>query len=44
MNIEDLGTMVHSSFGQGAAIRQDNGVSSVCFISNGTPGNFTNLI
>lgn len=40
MKIEDLGTMVHSSFGQGAAIRQDNGVSSVCFISNGTPAIF----
>lgn len=40
LHIEDLGTMIHSSFGQGAAIRQREGVSTVCFISNGTPSVF----
>ncbi|MGZ9583359.1 hypothetical protein [Paenibacillus marinisediminis] len=38
--VEDLGAMVHASFGQGAAIRHEQGTSSICFISNGSPAVF----
>ena len=40
MKIENLGSVVYSSFGQGAAIRQYEGKSSVCFVGNGLPAVF----
>lgn len=39
-NAQNLGTMVHSSFGQGAAIRFDGNRYTVCFMSNGWPAVF----
>lgn len=35
--VQNLGTMVHASFGQGAAIRFDGMRHRVCFVSNGYP-------
>ncbi|MGI2296763.1 hypothetical protein [Paenibacillus sp. GXUN7292] len=40
MKIENLGSVVYSSFGQGAAIRQYEGKSSICFVGNGLPAVF----
>ncbi|WP_054957310.1 hypothetical protein [Paenibacillus dakarensis] len=35
--VQNLGTMVHAGFGQGAAIRFDGNRHRVCFVNNGYP-------